>query len=389
MKNDLTCAVARDLLPSYVEGLTSEETAEAVERHVQSCPDCAARLEAMRPLPEAAEAAEAAKEVDYLRRMKKGVFRKITLAVVCTALVIAGGFLVKEFVIGQTPDPEMIDIELAQVDEENNLTLLLDTYWGAYELRGLRGSTEDGVLTYTARQVRMNIFEVLFMRETDGGMTGYRKQIPLRIPLEGLTEVWICGRLVYQDGVPISAGAYTLYQARTPYVGDAPALGGVARAVGLDSQRWNYTTELQTSERPYRWTIRFQDHWGDTSADMWMRHYYGPWMLALVDNLDEVGWTYTTATSGGKTFCQGVLTLEEADARLAELLEKSELDQRWKELKSVKDFAATPAGMQVLYELLWEDLLWEDRGIVLGPGSWIETVPPDSSPAGAGSLEQE
>lgn len=384
MKNDLTCAVVRDLLPSYVEGLTAEETAEAVERHIRSCPECAARLEAMRTPPAQAEAEETVKEVDYLKRMKKGVIRKIALAVVCTSLVIAGGFLMKEFVIGRTPDPEMIDIELAQVDEENNLTLLLDTYWGAYELRGLRGSTEDGVLTYTARQVRVNIFEVLFMQENLDGMTGYRKQIPLSIPLDGLTEVWICGRPVYQDGVPISAGAYARYQARTPYVGDAPALGQAARAVGLDSQRWSYTTELHTSDRPYRWTVKFQDHWGDTSADTWMRALYGPQMLALVDNLDEVGWSYTTAGSGGKTYVENVLTLKAADGYLADLLAASDLDQRWKDLKSVKDFAATPAGMQVLYDLLWEGL-----ETAFAPQGRVETVPPDPHPGGAEFLEHK
>ena len=41
MKNDLSCAVVRDLLPSFVEGLTSEETDAAVEAHLSSCPDCA------------------------------------------------------------------------------------------------------------------------------------------------------------------------------------------------------------------------------------------------------------------------------------------------------------------------------------------------------------
>ena len=46
MKNDLTCAVARDLLPSYVEGLTSEETNGAVEAHLAACPECAALAEA-------------------------------------------------------------------------------------------------------------------------------------------------------------------------------------------------------------------------------------------------------------------------------------------------------------------------------------------------------
>ena len=29
MKNDLTCAVVRDLLPAYTEGLTEEETNQA------------------------------------------------------------------------------------------------------------------------------------------------------------------------------------------------------------------------------------------------------------------------------------------------------------------------------------------------------------------------
>ena len=41
MKNDLTCGVVRDLLPSYVEGLTSPESNAAVERHLSECPDCA------------------------------------------------------------------------------------------------------------------------------------------------------------------------------------------------------------------------------------------------------------------------------------------------------------------------------------------------------------
>ena len=40
MKNDLTCGLVRDLLPSYVEGLVCGETQEAVERHLADCPGC-------------------------------------------------------------------------------------------------------------------------------------------------------------------------------------------------------------------------------------------------------------------------------------------------------------------------------------------------------------
>ncbi len=288
MKNDLTCGVVRDLLPSYVENLLGEESRAAVERHLAGCPECTAQKEAMASPAEAAEAGETAKEVDYLKGVKKRTARKIALAVVCTALVLAGGFLPKEFVIGRTPDPEHIHIELAQVDGDNNLTLLADTYWGAYELRGLNASTKDGVLAYTAREVRVNLFQALFMQEETGGMTGYRKQIPLSIPLDGLTEVWICGRLVWQDGVVISKECLDLLSAKTPYCGDAAALGRIANILQIGNLG-TYTTELQTSREPYRWTLNFSEQMSQPEEALMGRNMYA--ILALVDNLGEVRYT--------------------------------------------------------------------------------------------------
>ena len=38
MKDNLPCAVVRDLLPIYVEGLTEPETNAAVEAHLKTCP---------------------------------------------------------------------------------------------------------------------------------------------------------------------------------------------------------------------------------------------------------------------------------------------------------------------------------------------------------------
>ena len=45
MKNipELSCAIVEDLLPTYVERLTSEETNAAVLAHLKSCPACAAK----------------------------------------------------------------------------------------------------------------------------------------------------------------------------------------------------------------------------------------------------------------------------------------------------------------------------------------------------------
>ena len=37
----LTCAVARDLMPLYVENLTEDETTEMMREHIASCAACA------------------------------------------------------------------------------------------------------------------------------------------------------------------------------------------------------------------------------------------------------------------------------------------------------------------------------------------------------------
>lgn len=350
MKNNLTCGVVRDLLPSYVEGLLGEESREAVERHLAQCSECTARKDAMSTPP---EPEEAAREVDFLKRVKKGTFQKIALAVVCTALVITGGFLMKEFVIGRTPEAEMISIQLAQVDENNNLTLLLDTYWGAYELRGLKAVTKDGILTYTARQVRVNLFQALFMQETRDGMTGYWKQIPLSVPLDGLTEVWICGRLVWQDGVVISKECLDLLDAKTPYCGDAAALGRIANILQIGNLG-PYTTELRTSKEPYRWTLNFSEQMSHPELFMMIRNEY--LMLALVDNLGEAAFTlpeieqiYADQWSEG-----GSMSMEQASRGIKSLTEKYNADHgtAWEAKESVKDYTQSPAEFQRFLDVL-------------------------------------
>ena len=39
MKND-KCYLIRDLLPSYIDELTGEETNKEIENHLNECPDC-------------------------------------------------------------------------------------------------------------------------------------------------------------------------------------------------------------------------------------------------------------------------------------------------------------------------------------------------------------
>ena len=40
MSDKLRCEIVQDLLPSYVDGLTSDETNEAIKDHLADCVSC-------------------------------------------------------------------------------------------------------------------------------------------------------------------------------------------------------------------------------------------------------------------------------------------------------------------------------------------------------------
>ena len=47
MKNNLTCEIVEDLMPSYIDGLTSEVTNKAVREHLSQCDKCKNKLDTM------------------------------------------------------------------------------------------------------------------------------------------------------------------------------------------------------------------------------------------------------------------------------------------------------------------------------------------------------
>src|SRR6056297_3056814 len=47
MKSELKCTIVQDLLPNYIDELTSEDTNEAIESHLKTCGDCKEAYEQM------------------------------------------------------------------------------------------------------------------------------------------------------------------------------------------------------------------------------------------------------------------------------------------------------------------------------------------------------
>lgn len=91
----LDCYIVKDLLPSYVDKLTSDETCKDIEEHLKECKDCNKEFGQMiKPMSVSdKEKQDNTKEVHYFRKCKKKystmVKLLIIIAVIC-ALLFAG-----------------------------------------------------------------------------------------------------------------------------------------------------------------------------------------------------------------------------------------------------------------------------------------------------------
>ncbi|WP_054740381.1 zf-HC2 domain-containing protein [Cellulosilyticum ruminicola] len=77
MKNELSCAIVRDLLPSYIDELASTETVEAVESHLKQCRACQLTYEGMKEGKEDYERAVHSQKTNTYVEAEKQLLKKI------------------------------------------------------------------------------------------------------------------------------------------------------------------------------------------------------------------------------------------------------------------------------------------------------------------------
>ncbi len=76
----ISCEIIKDILPLYYDNACSEETKEMVKEHLIDCPDCREYLneisETIAIKPEGKEAKEEVVKKNFLKKIKKKLFRK-------------------------------------------------------------------------------------------------------------------------------------------------------------------------------------------------------------------------------------------------------------------------------------------------------------------------
>ena len=289
MKNDLTCAVVRDLLPSYIEKLTSEETNEAVERHLGGCEDCRRVLAAMQGGADPAEeqAAET-KEIDYLKKVRTGTWKRVAAGVLAAVVLLGVGFWYKIYRYGSYVDPSAVNITSVVVSGDTVAVAgnLKDKSLGVTHADMLR--KEDGVMELAYRAAKKGGKDNEFSYVVSGG-NGYAD----------VQEIRMGDRIVAYQGVLIDEQVSAVYNARHPYVGDMPANGALAGALGIREAIGPYENELSTAAEPYGWTVYSMKDLSsrELAAIRQELQRDAAVMLACVDNLGWVEFQFANGTS--------------------------------------------------------------------------------------------
>ena len=111
----MKCCIATDLLPGYIDGLTSPETNEEIEKHLESCDACNTIYRQMTAVI-ASEISEKEHEVDFLKKLKGRMHRKFAAVSLATCAVLIGTTVfLQKYTIPVPYDPDCMTMERYEI----------------------------------------------------------------------------------------------------------------------------------------------------------------------------------------------------------------------------------------------------------------------------------
>ena len=195
---------------------------------------------------------------------------------------------------------------------------------------------------------------------------------------------------------PSADGAWdakTLYDLRTPYVGDSSAVGRILNAVGLDKMGadsdWDFTMRLSTEQEPYGLTLLYTYDsesflgYGPTWAQ---RMRAGGYLtMALIDNAEWVAWQ-ENGTETGRVTNNGAYDITAARQSvdgLRQLIEQLEADIAGGAVGGTRQVYYSPAAVtrEDGVSARLADVTYQNNWLT---GELLVTVPPELTERYAG-----
>lgn len=137
--------------------------------------------------------------------------------------------------------------------------------------------------------------------------------------------------------VEVSSYAQQLFESKNPYIGDASANGEILSLLNISEEMGSYSVELKADEAPYLIKLNFKDYVNDRDNFDLKILDKAFLILALIDNLDEVQFSYPHIKNGEETLITVYVTKQQATDILK---------------KDIKSYAKSEEGLQELLNQL-------------------------------------
>lgn len=118
----MKCDIIKDLLPLYVEGLTSKVSNEEIEKHLASCKGCETFYREMSGDIEVDLPVSEPQELDYLKKVRRKSIREVLIGVGIVFVIFIA--IISMFAVGFSVSSE--DVNMAYQLEDNILEINLE-----------------------------------------------------------------------------------------------------------------------------------------------------------------------------------------------------------------------------------------------------------------------
>ncbi|MGN0344004.1 MAG: DUF4825 domain-containing protein [Lachnospiraceae bacterium] len=273
----IPCEIIQDLLPSFIDELTSDVTNREVEAHMMECEKCRNVFEQMRT-PDIETAETEVKEIDFLKKTKKKHRRNLILCVAVVWAIAVLFFGARYYLDGQYMNTDYLSYNLDVSGAELSVAVNSTSEQG---IQNIEINEAEGVVEITVRCVPKSIFYQTTAEEC------YTAS-------ETIRQVWIGDRIIWANGEMISPLTSGLYAVYNPYIGNMPSNGKIVDVLNMTAYTGGFTNELQTAQEPYSWKMIFQNDFSAGRRDAFEERLklYAYIYLAEVGNLSEVIYEY-------------------------------------------------------------------------------------------------
>ena len=281
MMNTVPCEVVRDLLPIYVDGLTSEETNRIIKEHLSQCDECAEILRSMTDNALEKDHASSDIEVDFLKKNRKRNKRIVVGSILAALFIILSVLALRTFIAGTKLHDNWVVCSKVDVAEKQ-VTIAGTVIDSIHGVSRVSFREENGEVYAETYAVIASPFHGGDFRETFNAR-------------ETVKRVYLDGNLVWADGTQIRPMVSALYQSQHPYCGSMVDNARTASALNIAMILGPYQNELLTSETPYVWRLIIENelpsgYKGYVEEDLMN---CGTAMLACIENLGAVEFEYT------------------------------------------------------------------------------------------------